>query len=192
MSTTPTRRLILIRHAKAEQATAGQADFDRPLAPRGLLDAEAGGHELARIVPPDLVLCSPARRTRQTWRAVLEGLTLELKNSDANVEEVHPEARYVQALYEASMFDIVETVRKAPETASVVAVVGHEPTLSEATVALAGPGSDPDALTHVKSGFSTGGIAVLAIERAWAGLAPGDGRLEQFVVPRSGDGGSIG
>jgi phosphohistidine phosphatase SixA len=45
---------------------------------------------------------------------------------------------------------------------------------------------------QVKSGFPTAGIAVLAVEREWADLAPGDGRLEQFVVPRLGESGSVG
>lgn len=74
----------------------------------------------------------------------------------------------------------------------MVVVVGHEPTMSEATLALAGPESDAEAVKHVKSGFPTAGIAVLALEREWADLAPGDGRLEQFVVPRAEGGGSIG
>ncbi|GAB3267809.1 SixA phosphatase family protein [Kineosporia babensis] len=191
MSTAPTRRLILIRHAKAEQPAPGQADADRALTQRGLLDAELGGHELARIAVPDVVFCSPARRTRQTWRAVLDGVNSELRGGE-NPAEVHPEVHYVHALYEASTFDIVETVRKAPEGAAVVVVVGHEPIMSEATAALSGAGSDPDAVQHVKSGFPTGGIAVLAVERGWAGFAPGDGRLEKFVVPRAQGGGSIG
>ena len=191
MSTTPTRRLILIRHAKAEQPTAGQADTDRPLAARGLLDAEVGGHELARIAVPDVVFCSPSRRTRQTWRSVLDGLSAEVKTQEGQAEP-RPEVHYVQALYEATTFDVIETVRRAAPGASVVVVVGHEPIMSETTVALAGPGSDPDAVQHVKNGYPTGGIAVLAVEREWAGLAPGDGRLEQFVVPRAEGGGSIG
>ena len=189
MSTTPTRRLILVRHAKAEQPATGQADVDRPLTPRGLLDAEVGGRELAGIAVPDVVLCSPSRRTRQTWRSVLEGLSAGLAEG---AQKPQPDVRYVQALYEASMFDVVETVRKAAGTASVVVVVGHEPTMSDATTALAGPGSDPEAVRQVKSGFPTSGIAVLAVEREWADLAPGDGRLEQFVVPRAEGGGSIG
>ncbi len=192
MSTAPTRRLILVRHAKAEQPTPGQADTDRPLARRGLLDAGVGGEELAKIAVPDVVLCSPSRRTRQTWRSMLDGLLFARKNSGNDEPVVHPEAHYLASLYEASMFDVVETVRANAEEASVVLVVGHEPTMSEATLALAGPGSEPEAVKQVRAGFSTGGIAVLAVEREWAELAPGDGRLEQFLVPRLGESGSIG
>lgn len=198
MSTAPTRRLILFRHAKAEQPGPGQPDADRPLTRRGLLDAGAGGQELARIGVPDVVVCSPTRRTRQTWRAALEGLTGQLRALAAEQEDgvapaaPHPQTSYPQSLYQASVFDIVEAVRKAGGDAEVVAVVGHEPTLSEAALALAGAGSDAEALKHLRSGFSTAAIAVLAVEQEWSALAPGDGRLEEFVVPRAEGGGSIG
>ena len=69
------RELILLRHAHAEPAENGLADIDRPLSPHGLAEAEAAGRWLLeqRLVP-DRVLCSPARRTRETLEAVL-GLT---------------------------------------------------------------------------------------------------------------------
>ena len=41
------RELILLRHAHAEPATAGQADIDRPLSAQGLAEAEAAGRWLA-------------------------------------------------------------------------------------------------------------------------------------------------
>jgi phosphohistidine phosphatase SixA len=66
------RELILLRHAHAEPATAGQADLDRPLSAEGLAEAEAAGRWLAeQKLVPDCVLCSPARRARETLEAVL-------------------------------------------------------------------------------------------------------------------------
>ena len=66
------RELILLRHAHAEPPDAGQADLDRPLSPEGLAEAEAAGRWLAEQgLVPDCVLCSPARRTRETLEAVL-------------------------------------------------------------------------------------------------------------------------
>ena len=41
------RELILLRHAHAEAASAGQADLDRPLSAEGLAEAEAAGRWLA-------------------------------------------------------------------------------------------------------------------------------------------------
>ena len=66
------RELILLRHAHAVPAGAGQADLDRPLSPEGLAEAEAAGRWLEENgLVPDCVLCSPARRTRETLEAVL-------------------------------------------------------------------------------------------------------------------------
>ena len=67
-----TRDILLLRHAHAEAAGPGQADLDRPLSPEGQAEAEAAGRWLLehRLLP-DLVLCSPARRTRETLEAVL-------------------------------------------------------------------------------------------------------------------------
>src|SRR3546814_10510671 len=66
------RELILLRHAHAEPPAAGQSDLDRPLSAEGNAEAEAAGRWLReqRLVP-DLALCSPSRRTRETLEAVL-------------------------------------------------------------------------------------------------------------------------
>ena len=59
--------LTLFRHAKSSWATPGLPDFDRPLAPRGEEAAPLMAAFLAESgLAPDLVLCSSARRTRET------------------------------------------------------------------------------------------------------------------------------
>ena len=68
-------RLILFRHAKAERDSESGDDFDRPLAPRGRSEAKAMGEQLAALgFRPDLVLISPALRTRETWELAAEAL----------------------------------------------------------------------------------------------------------------------
>ncbi|WP_431044796.1 SixA phosphatase family protein [Streptomyces sp. P1-3] len=61
------RWLVLLRHAKSAWPD-GVDDQERPLAPRGRRDAPAAGRwlrDVGRV--PDLAICSPARRTRETW-----------------------------------------------------------------------------------------------------------------------------
>ena len=61
------RELILLRHAHAESAAAGQDDRDRALSRQGLAEAEAAGRWLKdHGYLPDRVVCSPARRARET------------------------------------------------------------------------------------------------------------------------------
>ena len=62
-----TLQLILMRHAKSSWDDPAAADFDRPLNGRGRRSAKALGHWLRqRGWLPDRVLCSSARRTRET------------------------------------------------------------------------------------------------------------------------------
>src|ERR1035441_5301802 len=66
MASNPTRQLVLLRHAKS--AWLDVPDHDRPLAKRGLRDAPGAGRWLRQAgYVPDLVVCSTARRTSETW-----------------------------------------------------------------------------------------------------------------------------
>src|SRR3546814_8081649 len=85
--------LILLRHAHAEAATAGQADLDRPLSAEGLAEAEAAGKWLAeQKLVPDCVLCSPARRSRETLEAVLGVVGYVEQKIDDSIYEAQPGA----------------------------------------------------------------------------------------------------
>src|SRR5215471_18003228 len=114
------RTLVILRHAKADRP-AGVADADRPLTQRGHADAAAAGAWLAaRGYRPDLVLCSPSKRTRQTWR----GVTVALAGSP------EPEVRYESALYYGGVEDALELIRQAPDADATVLLVGHNPGVS--------------------------------------------------------------
>src|SRR4029079_744372 len=70
---TGTGRLILLRHAKSDWPDV--PDRDRPLAKRGRRDAPKIGRWLREHgYLPDTVICSDARRTRQTWDRVAREL----------------------------------------------------------------------------------------------------------------------
>ena len=67
------KTLILMRHSKAEEGP-GKPDHDRELSDRGLRDARAAGAWLREEgLVPDLVICSTAVRTRQTWDSAVKG-----------------------------------------------------------------------------------------------------------------------
>jgi len=68
-------RLLLLRHAKSDWSDAGLDDRDRPLSKRGRESAPViAGYMRERELAPDLVLSSPATRTRQTLSLVLDKL----------------------------------------------------------------------------------------------------------------------
>jgi phosphohistidine phosphatase len=169
--TVPTsRRLIVLRHAKS--AWPDVDDFDRPLAPRGRRDAPAAGRWLRDAAClPDRVLCSPARRTRETWDLVAEELDAE------------PPASYDERVYGASMSTLLGVVHETPEPVRTLLLIGHNPGLQELTLALAGEAAG-DALDRAEEKFPTSAIAVLTFEGSWPELAQGSALLADFTVPR--------
>jgi phosphohistidine phosphatase len=64
-------QVYLLRHAKAVWPSPSQKDFDRVLDKDGIKAAEVLGKELRRSgLKPEIVLCSPAIRARQTLEYV--------------------------------------------------------------------------------------------------------------------------
>ncbi len=172
------RRLVLLRHAKS--AWPDVPDHQRPLAPRGRRDAPAAGRWLQRQgCVPDLVLCSTARRARETW---------ELAQAELGAS---PPVRYEQAIYGASADGLLAVIRAAPAATRTVLVVGHDPALPELALCLAEGGAgqqakrqQPGDLDRVRSKFPTAALAVLAFTGPWPRLGPGGARLTDFVTPR--------
>ncbi|MFF2411916.1 SixA phosphatase family protein [Streptomyces sp. NPDC058092] len=164
-------RLIVLRHAKSAWPE-GVPDHERPLAGRGRRDAPAAGRWLyeARCVP-DLVICSTARRTRQTWDLV----AAELGTA--------PEVVFEPRVYEASASALVSVVRDVPERRRTVLLIGHQPGVQDMVLSLAGDGDD-EALTRARVKFPTAAVAVLVLPGTWARLAPGTAALTDFAVPR--------
>jgi phosphohistidine phosphatase len=169
------RTLLLLRHAKAV-APDDMADFDRPLSERGRRDAFAAGQLLASRGLLDLVLCSPAARTRETWEQAQEG------GAQARTVE------YPQEIYNAAGPELAELIRAVPDDVTTLLIVGHGPAVPELALRLASGGGQPDTATGgpeelLREGYPTSGLAELSLEGGWADLRP-EARLRSFVVPR--------
>jgi phosphohistidine phosphatase len=162
--------LLLLRHAKSSWADPALADVDRPLTPRGEKAARSiARYLLEKRVKPELVLCSPSRRTRQTFEAIEPSL-----GRDVRVE-------YERELYGASADELLGRLRDVPPGIATLLVLGHNPGLQDLAVSLAGRGAGIDRL---REKFPTAAIATLAVEDEWADLEPGDAELVDYVVPR--------
>src|SRR5215468_11248362 len=121
--------LSLLRHAKSSWKTPSLPDQDRPLATRGVNDAPLMGKAMAeRGIDPDLVLCSSARRTRDTLALVLPELKVE------------PEVVYRDELYHPSPVEMLRILREVPPSASRLMIVGHNPEIQAFALDLVGSG----------------------------------------------------
>jgi phosphohistidine phosphatase len=168
-SVDPPRRLVLVRHAKSDQAVGGP-DHDRPLNARGRRDApELGRWIRDRVGVVDRVLCSSALRAQETWR----------------LADVPGVLQVLTGLYLASPAQVLTQVGEVGGDVRYLVVVGHEPTLSQVAGVLAGPGSDPTARALLADGFVTSAVAVLELTGEWGRLGPAGARLVAFGIPRS-------
>jgi phosphohistidine phosphatase len=168
------RTLLLLRHAKSSWDDPGLEDFDRPLAPRGEKAAPLMAAYLTNAGPrPDLVLCSPAVRARQTWSLVARSL------GDAiDVKEL-------RGLYLGAPSRLLEAVHRAPDQATCVMLVGHNPGMEHLAMALAGPASKPKAMAKLHAKFPTAALAEIEFDAAaWRDIGAGAGRLTRFVRPK--------
>lgn len=168
-----TRRLVVMRHAKA-QPTA-PSDHERALADRGRGDAEAAGRWLRdQGITPDAALVSDAVRTRQTWEHV----------AAAAAWDVGPD--FSAGLYAAGSDSTFDLIREADADVTTLVVIGHNPTMASVAELIDDGDGDEDATTGlVTRGFPTSALAVFTVECTWADLGPGTGRLEAFYA---GDG----
>lgn len=185
MATDPGRRLVLLRHAKS--AWPDLPDHERPLAGRGRRDAPAAGCWLAASnYVPDQVLCSTARRARETWEL-----------AEAAFREAPPVA-LEHGIYGASAADLLDLIRQAPAAARTVVVVGHDPGVQDLAVMLTMADSDahrsrhggPEAAARMRAKFPTAAIAVVEFSGRWSELGRRPARLADFVTPREMPGGS--
>jgi phosphohistidine phosphatase len=159
------RRLYLLRHAKSSWDDPGLSDHDRPLAKRGRRATRAlrpylREHEIA----PELVLCSTARRARETLERIEPALGA-------------PTVRHESALYAASAEALLDRLRDVPDAVTSVMLIGHSPGIEELADTLTG--------SPVGARFPTAALATLELVGArWGDSGPGTAKLIDFVRPR--------
>ena len=166
-------RLLLLRHAKSDWGTAGLRDIDRPLSSRGVRAAGDMASEIAAAgMVPDRVLCSPARRTRETLAAIRP----HLRNED--------EVIFVDGLYETGPRDYLGAIVNLGGDADTLMVIGHNPSIQGVALSLAGSG-EPALLADVAAKYPTGGLAIITFDADdWTRVSPRKGRLVAYIKPR--------
>lgn len=163
-------RLYLLRHARTQWAEPGARDYDRALAPSGHEDAmRLGAMMAAANQRPDTVLCSGARRARQTWASMAQHLPVK-------------DVRFIDDLYNFDAAGYVEIVRQSGAEHSLL-LIGHNPMMEDVATVLSQSG-EADAMSAVTNGFPTCGLAVLRFSTPLSQIRPDDGYLEAFITPQ--------
>jgi len=155
-----TRRLVLLRHAKSDWPDV--PDHDRPLAKRGRKDAPVIGRWLrGHGYVPEVVVCSTARRTRQTWDLV------------AREVDGSPSVHFEPRAYAASAQTLLYLARELPGRCRTALLIGHNPGTEDLA----------NSLADVALRFPTAAVAVFELDGDWPDLAPGQARLLDFTMP---------
>jgi phosphohistidine phosphatase len=165
------RTLILVRHAKSSW-DLDVDDHERPLSGRGRRDAGAIGRLLAlQGLRPDLVLCSTAARTRETWDRASAG--------GAEAAEV----LFLEAIYHAWVPELMRILREVPDPIGTLLMIGHAPGIPDLVEHLC-IRTDSAYWTQLERKYPTSGLAVITAAGPWRQLGQGRARLASFVVPR--------
>jgi phosphohistidine phosphatase len=162
--------LHLLRHAKSDWADTSLSDAKRPLAPRGRRSAARLAENLGpRGIRPGVILCSPALRARETLELLLPAL------------DPATDVRFEPALYGAAAGDVILLLRRLPAEAREAMVVGHNPTLQDLALSLAGRGDDA-MLARLRDKFPTAALATLALPGEWSTIEAGGAELAAYLT----------
>ena len=167
------RRLVIVRHAKAEPHTG--SDHSRALTGGGARAAASVGRWLAaNDIVPDYALVSTATRTRQTWSGI----------AAAFEDAIH--AEFSDTLYSAAPEEVIEALRWIPVGARTAVYVGHNPTAGALPPLLDDGTGDAALLDEIAMGYPTAAAAVLEVAEPWADLRMGAARVTDLFVGERG------
>ena len=114
------KTLLMVRHAKSSWETPEIDDLNRPIIENGINKTKKVIEYLKeKNILPDIIVSSHATRALQTARLFAEGLSYT-KEIEVN-----------KNIYEADEKSISDEVYALPNNASVVMIIGHNPTITQ-------------------------------------------------------------
>jgi phosphohistidine phosphatase len=168
-----TKIIYLLRHAKAAAGDAAMSDADRPLNEQGHVACAIIGNIIKKQnIKPDLVLCSTAKRTHETWELV------------AGTSGINSPVQYSKKLYLASAGEIIRQIHALDDTISSVLFVGHNPGIHECVIRLCAYAAPP-AAKKIELKYPTGALAIIECDTPrWGAVAAENGFLKEFFTPK--------
>ncbi len=115
------RTLIVMRHAKTNAQEQGQLDYDRSLTGRGHRNAvDMGIRMKEKNLVPDLIIASPAKRTRQTAEEVAGVLGYDKSK-----------IKFVKDLYHCTPAVFEEVIYETDDDMRTIMIIAHNPGTSD-------------------------------------------------------------
>lgn len=162
--------LLILRHAKSDWHAGYGQDIHRPLNKRGRRQATLVGEWLGKQqLMPQMVICSPARRTMET---------LELVMDVAGEQDISVD--YRQGLYLAGLSTLLEQIGQTPDSISRLMIVGHNPGMEDLLIHLS---RDEPEYTHSGKLMTTANLAWLELARNYQQPAEHSAVLKRLIRP---------
>lgn len=164
------RSILLMRHAKSSRDNFGLKDFDRPLAERGREDARRMGVFVKAVnALPGYIICSPAKRAKQTVDLFTKAVGINNNASLVNWDE---------NFYSGSAWDYLAAVQNATDKTDTILLVGHNPLLEQVASLLCN--NEENYTVRMPPG------AVVCIEHPaikWKQVKPATARVKWMMIP---------
>lgn len=157
------KKLYIVRHALKELDQLNQDDYDRALSESGINDAKFMAHRLAQKgINVDLIVSSPAKRTKQTSEIFAEAL-----NYDKSI-------MYNEVLYMGYVNELIETITYTFDTVDTMVLISHNPSLTALAITLVG----------FKEKILMGGVMEVEFDcDSWIDISKENARLISYEDP---------
>ena len=159
------KEIFVLRHAKSSWDNVNLSDHDRPLADRGIKDAaklcafvKKRGHKL------DKVLCSTAKRAKETYDLIADGFNYEIDKTT-----------FTDKLYFGDVTDVIRDLRELDDSLNSILIVGHNPTLHHLVELLTNEQIDR---------FTTCNLAIISQDGEWITLNSHKCSLKSLIRPK--------
>ena len=168
---TLSKTLIILRHGKAENGPPQQEDHTRKLTARGREAALIMGKYLrSRDLTPELVLCSAATRTTETFEHFRQAYAQPLR------------VEYSKNLYHASAKEIMNHIALVGDEVGTLLIVGHNPGMHQLALLLAKDG-DEKLVDTLALKFPTGSMGIYTMDKPWADIFTAHTAIRDFTTP---------
>ena len=164
------KKLLLLRHAQT-LSTGGLPDIERKLTPKGKEDALALGRTMKNNgYQPDLILCSSAKRTKETLNHVME--TLE-----------KCAIKIIPGIYNGTRKDLFRLIQNVNDDVKTLMLIGHNPVIHTLIATLSLEKSTA-LMNRLMSGYPPGTISTLNCPcKKWADIQVKDNPLTNLMSP---------
>jgi phosphohistidine phosphatase len=160
------KRLIFVRHARAEDQTSGITDFERSLTVKGKVTARQMAKRFRQKEPdPGLMITSPALRALET--AYIFAAELGIKYEEIRIESC--------IYFKSGLKIIYDILKSVSDDTDTITLFGHNPSFTEI----------PDRLSKTGCEFltKTSIVCISFPVKTWSELKTDSGKQDYFLKP---------